>query len=51
MSLTVTEEGIVWSEGLRLSSRDYTSLYDELRYELAIDFFIYDGGVVSGWAM
>ncbi len=26
-------------------------LYDELRHELAIDFFIHDGGVASGWAM
>lgn len=45
------EEGIVWLEGLRLLLRDYMLLYDELRYELVIDFFIYDGGVVSGWVM
>lgn len=48
---TVTEEGIVWPEGPRPPSRDYTPLYDELRHELAIDFFIHDGGVASGWAM
>ncbi|XNM60015.1 siderophore-interacting protein [Escherichia coli] len=35
---TVTEEGIVWPEGPRPPSRDYTPLYDELRHELAIDF-------------
>ena len=29
----------------------YTPLYDEQRHELAIDFFIHDGGVASGWAM
>ena len=46
-----TEEGIVWPEGPRPPSRDYTPLYDELRHELAIDFFIHDGGVASGWAM
>ncbi|WP_349813770.1 siderophore-interacting protein [Escherichia coli] len=40
---TVTEEGIVWPEGPRPPSRDYTPLYDELRHELAIDFFIHDG--------
>ena len=51
MPPTVTEEGIVWPEGSRPPSRDYTPLYDELRHELAIDFFIHDGGVASGWAM
>ena len=48
---TVTEEGIVWPEGPRPPSRDYTPLYDELRHELAIDFFIHEGGVASSWAM
>lgn len=48
---TVTEESIVWPEGPRPPSRDYTPLYDELRHELAIDFFIHDGGVASGWAI
>ncbi len=43
----VTEEGIVWLEGPRPPSRDYTPLYDELRHELAIDFFIHEGGVAS----
>ncbi len=32
-------------------SRDYTPLYDELRHELAIDFFIHEDGVASSWAM
>lgn len=30
---------------------DYTPLYDEARRELALDFFIHDGGVASRWAM
>jgi ferric-chelate reductase (NADPH) len=47
----VTDEGIVWGEGPRPASRDYTPLYDENRHELAIDFFIHDGGVASNWAM
>lgn len=47
----VTDEGIVWAEGPRPASRDYTPLYDESRHELAIDFFIHDGGVASNWAM
>lgn len=48
---TVTDEGIVWGEGVRPASRDYTPLFDETRHELALDFFIHDGGVASGWAM
>lgn len=48
---TVTEEGIIWGEGVRPVSRDYTPLYDEARRELALDFFIHDGGVASRWAM
>ncbi|ELJ5474451.1 siderophore-interacting protein [Salmonella enterica] len=47
----VTEEGIIWGEGVRPASRDYTPLYDEARRELALDFFIHDGGVASRWAM
>lgn len=47
----VTDEGIVWGEGPRPASRDYTPLYDESRHELALDFFIHDGGVASLWAM
>ncbi|POT56906.1 NADPH-dependent ferric siderophore reductase [Citrobacter amalonaticus] len=48
---TVTDEGIVWAEGVRPASRDYTPLYDEARHELALDFFIHDGGVACAWAM
>lgn len=47
----VTDEGIVWADGSRPASRDYTPLYDERRHELAIDFFIHEGGVASAWAM
>ncbi|HIE5389288.1 TPA: siderophore-interacting protein [Enterobacter cancerogenus] len=47
----VTEEGIDWGEGVRPQSRDYTPLYDEVNHELALDFFIHDGGVASRWAM
>ena len=47
----VTDEGIVWADGPRPMTRDYTPLYDESRHELAIDFFIHDGGVASSWAM
>lgn len=47
----VTDEGIVWADGVRPLSRDYTPLYDEARHELALDFYIHDGGVASTWAM
>ncbi|MGL4725438.1 MAG: siderophore-interacting protein [Scandinavium sp.] len=48
---TVTDEGIVWAEGVRPASRDYTPLFDAQRNELAYDFFIHEGGVASQWAM
>lgn len=48
---TVTDDGIVWGDGVRPASRDYTPLFDDARNELALDFFIHDGGVASNWAM
>ncbi len=48
---TVTDEGIVWADGVRPAARDYTPLYNAARHELALDFFIHDGGVASRWAM
>lgn len=48
---TVTDEGIVWPEGVRPQARDYTPLYNAERHELAYDFFIHDGGVASQWAL
>ncbi|KFD22968.1 siderophore-interacting protein [Yokenella regensburgei] len=48
---TVTDDGIVWADGVRPATRDYTPLYDATRHELAFDFFIHDGGVASQWAM
>nr|WP_253899361.1 siderophore-interacting protein [Pseudocitrobacter vendiensis] len=48
---TMTDEGIVWPDGVRPQSRDYTPLYNAERHELAYDFFIHDGGVASSWAM
>lgn len=47
----VTEEGIVWGDGPRPASRDYTPLYDASRHELLLDFYIHDGGVASDWAL
>lgn len=47
----VTDEGLVWPEGERPVSRDYTPLYDAQKHELALDFFIHDGGVASTWSV
>ncbi|MDI8083745.1 hypothetical protein MJN69_28770, partial [Salmonella enterica subsp. enterica serovar Kentucky] len=33
---TVTEEGIIWGEGVRPVSRDYTPLYDEARRDKGV---------------
>lgn len=47
----VTDDGIVWADGPRPASRDYTPLaFDAERNELVIDFYIHDGGVASNWA-
>jgi len=47
----VTDEGVEWGDGVRPQARDYTPLYDAARHELALDFFIHDGGVASSWAV
>ena len=47
----VTDEGIDWGDGVRPQARDYTPLYDEVRHELMLDFFIHDGGIASSWAV
>ena len=48
---SVTDDGIVWGEGPRPISRDYTPLaFDAARHELTLDFYIHDGGVASSWA-
>ncbi|WP_269469025.1 MULTISPECIES: siderophore-interacting protein [Leclercia] len=47
----VTDEGVDWGDGVRPQARDYTPLYDAARHELALDFFIHDGGVASSWAV
>lgn len=43
-------DGIVWQNDSRPATRDYTPLFDEQRQELAIDFYLHDGGVASHWA-
>lgn len=47
----VTDDGIVWDDGPRPASRDYTPLYDASRHELSLDFYLHDGGIASLWAL
>ncbi len=47
---TLSEDGIVWPEGVRPQARDYTPMYDALRNELTLDFYIHEAGVASDWA-
>ena len=47
----VGDQGVVWPEGKRPQSRDYTPLaYDAAANTLTLDFFIHPGGLASGWA-
>lgn len=48
---TVSDDGIVWPDGPRPQSRDYTPLhFDAQTQELTLDFYLHDGGVASQWA-
>ncbi|MEZ3500671.1 siderophore-interacting protein [Pantoea sp. KPR_PJ] len=46
----MTEEGIVWPDGVRPPARDYTPLGFDGESSLTLDFYIHDGGVASSWA-
>ncbi|HBV40036.1 MAG TPA: NADPH-dependent ferric siderophore reductase [Erwinia sp.] len=47
----VTEEGIVWKDGIRPLSRDYTPLsFNPQTNRLTIDFYQHKAGVASDWA-
>ncbi|MGD8107900.1 siderophore-interacting protein [Pantoea sp. FN0302] len=47
----ISDQGVVWPEGKRPQSRDYTPLtWDAAANTLTIDFFIHPGGLASGWA-
>ncbi len=48
---TMTAAGISWQGDIRPTARDYTPLYDTERQQLAIDFYIHDGGLASQWAL
>lgn len=46
----MTDEGIVWPDGIRPAGRDYTPLEFDGESSLTLDFYRHDGGVASGWA-
>ncbi|MEG3109194.1 MULTISPECIES: siderophore-interacting protein [Pantoea] len=46
----MTDEGIVWKEGVRPPARDYTPLEFDGESSLTIDFYIHESGVASDWA-
>lgn len=46
----ITDEGIVWPDGLRPAARDYTPLAFDGVSSLTLDFYIHQSGVASDWA-
>ncbi len=46
----MTDEGIVWPDGVCPPARDYTPLAFDGESSLTLNFYIHDGGVASGWA-
>lgn len=46
----ITDQGIVWPDGLRPAARDYTPLAFDGVSSLTLDFYIHQSGVASDWA-
>lgn len=47
----ISEEGVVWKEGIRPVARDYTPLFfDSEQGRLTLDFYLHQSGVASDWA-
>ena len=46
----VTEEGIVWPDGVRPVARDYTPLFFDGKSQLTLDFYRHEKGIASDWA-
>lgn len=46
----ITDQGIVWPDGLRPAARDYTPLAFDGVSSLTLDFYIHQHGVASDWA-
>ena len=47
----ITEDGVVWKDGVRPVARDYTPLFfDPLQQRLTLDFYVHESGVASDWA-
>ncbi|MFC0139959.1 siderophore-interacting protein [Erwinia mallotivora] len=46
----ITEEGVVWKEGVRPAARDYTPLFFDGISRLTVDFYLHASGLASDWA-
>ncbi|MCZ4060240.1 siderophore-interacting protein [Pantoea sp. LMR881] len=46
----MSDEGIVWQDGVRPPARDYTPLEFDGESSLTLDFYIHESGVASDWA-
>lgn len=45
----ITEDGVVWKDGIRPVARDYTPLFFDGQ-TLTLDFYLHQSGVASDWA-
>ena len=46
----ITEDGVVWKEGVRPVARDYTPLFFDGQRSLTLDFYLHQSGIASDWA-
>jgi ferric-chelate reductase (NADPH) len=46
----ITEDGVVWKDGVRPVARDYTPLFFDGQSTLTLDFYLHQSGVASDWA-
>lgn len=46
----ITEEGVMWKDGIKPVARDYTPLFFDGQRSLTLDFYLHQSGVASDWA-
>lgn len=47
----ITEDGVVWKDGIRPAARDYTPLIFDGKTRLTLDFYLHESGLASDWAV
>lgn len=47
----ITEDGVVWKDGIRPAARDYTPLIFDGKTRLTLDFYVHESGLASDWAV